>query len=285
MVKGFLCERTGEQMPFQDCLECARSRLNRKLGCPFDEATIAGMVLHQKNKQDISVTMLAGCHRGTFISRDNDSYLYPSGLYWAFRGQIAHKIMEEVSLHEDEVKEKRFLKEWEGIEISGTPDLIIPGQKVLKDYKTSNSVPSYRSKVSGKISAYENHRVQLNLYRWLVPYEIETMEVVYFSMEETLICSVDIWPEVAKRKSDMSVDRYMEENLVPLKMALDSDTMPAYQPHWSCEEYCGVSEICFRDLKKELIAKRLRVVKPKKQGGKKNGKNTTPKKRRVSTAT
>jgi len=288
MIKGFMCERTGEKMAFEDCLECARSRLNRKLGCVFDEAVIAGMILYHQNRTGISVTMLAGCHRGTFLARHNDSYAYPSSNYWAFRGQIAHKIMEEVSLHEDEVKEKRFVKEWEGIEISGMPDLIIPRQKVLKDYKTTKTIPYYRSKLTGQISAWENHRVQLNLYRWLVPYEIEAMEVIYFSMEETLICPVGIWPEEAKKKSDMSIDRYMEANLVPLKMALDSDTLPPYKSHWSCEEYCGVSEICFRELKKEIIAARLRVVKPKqnKKKGVRNGKDTTgPKKRRANSPT
>ena len=283
MLKGFICVKTGENMAFDDCLECASTRLNRKLGCPFDEAAIAGMILHQQNRTGISVTMLSGCHRGTFLGRHHDTYSYPGGLYWAFRGQIAHKIMEEVNIHQDEVKEKRFVKEWDGIEISGTPDLIIPSQKVLKDYKTSKSVPSYRSKVTGQISAWENHRVQLNLYRWLVPYEIDTMEVVYFSMEETLICPVELWPDKAKKKSDMSVDRYMEEHLVPLKMALDSDTMPPFTPHWTCNEYCGVSEICFRELKKEITAARLRVVKPNNKGDR-NGQDSSTQKRRANAA-
>ena len=123
MLKGFICEKTGENMAFDDCLECARTRLNRKLGCTFDEAVIAGMIFYQQNRSGISVTMLSGCHRGTFLGRHHDTYAYPSGQYWAFRGQIGHKIMEEVSLHQDEVKEKRFVKKWDGIEISGTPDL------------------------------------------------------------------------------------------------------------------------------------------------------------------
>ena len=45
MVVGFICEKTGERLPFEACLECARTRLNRKLDCRFDEATIAGMIL------------------------------------------------------------------------------------------------------------------------------------------------------------------------------------------------------------------------------------------------
>ena len=284
MVRGFICEKTGEKMLFEDCLECARTRINRKLDCPFDEATIAGMIFNQVIKKNISVTMISGCHRGTFIGRENDSYVYPSQLYWAFRGQIAHKIMEEVDLHPDEVKEKQFLKEWEGIEISGTPDLIIPSQRVLKDYKTSKSVPSYRSKTTGIIYPWENHRVQLNLYRWLVPYEIETLEVVYFSMEETLISPVEIWPEEAKRKSEMSVDRYMEENLIPLTMALDSGTMPPYRRTWACDDYCDVSELCYRELKQEITAARLRVVKPKKnvKKGASNGKDSATQKGRAN---
>ena len=40
------------------------------------------------------------------------------------------------------------------------------------------------------------------------------MEVVYFSMEETLICPVEIWPEESTRKTEMTVRRVFEENLV-----------------------------------------------------------------------
>lgn len=255
MLIGFICERTGEQVPFGECLQCARERTGRRLDCPFDEATIEGMIFHNKHKTDISVTMISGCHRAIFIERHFDFYVMPRRRYWAFRGQIAHKIMEESRLHEDAVVEKRFEKEWQGIPVSGTPDVIIPSQKVLKDYKTAKAVPSYLNK-DGQILAYEHHRTQLNLYRWLVPHEIEEMEVIYFSMDETLICPVEIWPAEAKRKTEMTVDRLMEENLVPLKMALDSGTMPPYERGWRCDEYCDVSAICYRELKKEIMAAR-----------------------------
>ena len=282
-VKGFICEKTGEEMDFEDCLECARSRLNRKLDCPLDEAVIQGMMFHQKIKKDISVTMISGCHRGVFIGQHYDYYVYPSRLYWAFRGQIAHQIMEHgFDLYDDAIKEQPFQKEWEGITISGTPDIIIPSQKVLKDYKTTKSVPSYLNK-DGRILAYENHRTQVNLYRWLIPHEIDTLEVVYFSMEETRICPVDIWPDKPKRKTDMTVDRYLEERLIPLKMALDSETMPPYQKNWSCDGYCDVKSICFKELRKEILARRLRVVKSKKKGAE-NGKDSTVKKGRTNAA-
>lgn len=284
MIKGFICEKTGERMSFDACLDCAVSRVSRKLDCPYDEATIQGMIFNQQVREGISVTMISGCPRSIFIGRNYDYYIKPSQTYWAFRGQIAHKILEAADLHKDAVKEKRFRKEWEGIEISGAPDLIIPSQKVLKDYKTAKSVPSYLNK-DGQINAYENHRVQLNLYRWLIPYEIETMEVVYFSMEETLICPVEIWPEEAARKTTLTVDRYLEDNLVPLKMALDSGTMPPYQRNWSCDGYCDVSEICFQELRKEIQASRLRVVKPtKKKGEKEDGKDNSAKGRTTDVA-
>ncbi len=275
MVVGFICEKTGERLPFEACLECARTRLNRKLDCPFDEATIAGMILNERRGTDISVTMITGCHRSVFINRFYETYVAPSQLYWAFRGQIAHKILEEANLHPDAVKEQRFTKAWEGIDITGHPDLIIPSQQVLKDYKTTKTVPSYLNK-DGIIAAYENHRTQLNLYRWLVPHDIAEMEVVYFSMEETLICPVEIWPEESTRKTDMTVRRVFEENLVPLKMALDSETMPPYQRNWSCDGYCSVSEICFLELKKEILA--ARSAQHIKQGEKKNANRRSPKK-------
>ncbi len=274
MVVGFICEKTGERLPIEACLKCARTRLNRKLDCPFDEATIAGMILGEKLRTDISVTMITGCHRAVFINRFYETYVPPSQLYWAFRGQIAHKILEEANLHPDAVKEKGFTKAWDGIKVTGHPDLIIPSQKVLKDYKTAKTVPSYLNK-DGVIGAYENHRTQLNLYWWLVPYDIAEMEVVYFSMEETLISPVDIWPEESTRKSEMTVRRVFEENLVPLKMALDSETLPPYRRNWSCDGYCSVSEICFLELKKEILA--ARWAQRIKEGEKKNGQPRSPK--------
>lgn len=284
MVKGFICERTGERMAFEDCLDCAMSRVNRKLDCPFDEATILGMIANQEVREEISVTMISGCHRGVFISQNYDYYIRPSQAYWAFRGQIAHRICQDLELQRDAVKEKAFYKEWEGIKVKGTPDLIIPSQKVLKDYKTTKAVPSYLNK-DGQILAYENHRIQTNLYRWLVPYPIETLEVVYFSMEGTLICPVELWPEEPKRKSEMTVDQYFVRELIPLKMALDSGTMPPYRRGWLCDGYCEVKEICFQELKQEITAARLRVVKPKRnQGGKNHGKDSSLKEGRADLA-
>jgi hypothetical protein len=62
------------------------------------------------------------------------------------------------------------------------------------------------------------------------------MEVVYFSMEETLICPVEIWPDESTRKSEMTVRRVMEENLVPLKMGLDSEIQEnAFFREWEGE--------------------------------------------------
>jgi hypothetical protein len=181
----------------------------------------------------------------------------------------------EANLHPDAVKEKGFTKVWDGIDIIGYPDLIIPSQKVLKDYKTTKTVPSYLNK-DWVIAAYENHRTQLNLYRWLIPHDIAEIEVVYFSMEETLICPVEIWPEESTRKTEMTVRRVMEENLVPLKMALDSETMPPYERNWSCDGYCSVSDICFMELKKEILA--ARWAERKKAGGKTHANRRSPKK-------
>jgi hypothetical protein len=95
-------------------------------------------------------------------------------------------------------------------------------------------------------------------------------------MEETLICPVEIWPDESTRKSELTVKRVMEENLAPLKMALESETMPPYERNWSCDTYCSVSDICFIELKKEILA--ARWAQRIKEGGKKNGQPRSPKK-------
>jgi hypothetical protein len=65
-------------------------------------------------------------------------------------------------------------------------------------------------------------------------------------------------------------------------MALESETMPPYERNWACESYCGVREICFRELKKELTASR-KLIKFKK-GEKANGKDTTVETGRIERA-
>ena len=93
-------------------------------------------------------------------------------------------------------------------------------------------------------------------------------------MEGTLICPVEIWREEGKKQSEMTVDRYLVKELIPLKMALDSGTLPPYHRSWLCDGYCEVREICFQELKQEINAARLRVVKPKKKGVRRNGKDS-----------
>lgn len=238
------------------------------------------MIFNQKRKDEITVTKLSGCPRSVFIDRHFDHYAYPSNCFWAFRGSVFHLLLEQAQIHPDAIKEQRFERAWEGITISGTPDLIIPSQKTIKDWKTTKSVPSYRNK-DGIINAYENHRTQLNLYRWLVPHKISELEVVYFSMEETLICPVEIWPDKPQKRADITVNRYFEERLIPLKMALNSGTMPAYSPTWSCNGYCSVSEICHRELKKEIMA--ARRVMELKEGGDKDVSTAANRKRAAAT--
>ena len=53
------------------------------------------------------------------------------------------------------------------------------------------------------------------------------------------------------RKTEMTVRRVSEEKRVPLKMALDSETMPPHHRNWSCDGDRSVSDICFMQLKKE----------------------------------
>ena len=62
--------------------------------------------------------------------------------------------------------------------------------------------------------------------------------------------------------------------------------MPPYQRTWACDGYCDVADICFQELRKEVTAARLRVVKPKKRkkGGRKDGKDSGAKEGRADAA-
>ena len=242
-IVGFKCAYTNEEISFDDCIKCALTYKNK---CQFTPDILNGIVSQVTDVRDaISVTKIIGCQRLSYLVNNYDVYVSPAKLYWAFRGTLAHSIIEKYKIDPDCVVEQRFKKQIGDYTISGKPDIIIPKHGIIRDYKTTNSVPMYNR-------VYAHHEEQLNIYRWIVSdtYKIDRLEVVYMDMKQVKTCVVkNIW-ELS------TCERMVTERVVSLADALKNKIPPEppkeFPIYWQCKDYCDCNMICV-DLFKRSI--------------------------------
>ncbi len=226
-VIGFDCPYKGK-VSFDFCL---RDAATHNQPCQFTYPILQGMVANEEKDRDgIHVTSLLNCLRKVVLDQRHDIYISPEQTYWAFRGQLAHSIV-ELAQTEDAIVEQEFRREIEGITIIGTPDVIYLDRKLLVDYKTTAMTP--------KRGAYPHHALQVNIYRWLIweHYQVERLEVVYMDMKGTARCDCRV----------MSLKR-VEEFILPrarlVKRGLDGGELPPQvgdEGRWQCWGYCSFS--------------------------------------------
>lgn len=143
LFKGFVCEVSGENVSPAECLGCAAS--GSLEGCNFTYPILNGLVEHNQNRglSSYSVTQLLGCPLKVRLMREHDYWIAPSKAYWAFRGTLAHAIVEGY-IDDGGVAEVRFVANVGEYVLSGQPDLYYPQRKHLVDYKTTKSLPGTR---------------------------------------------------------------------------------------------------------------------------------------------
>lgn len=242
---GFKCCKTSRKhdveklVSFSECIDCAETTKNP---CHFTAPIIRAMTeREQQEREGITVTQLAGCPRASYLGYKYDHYVDLEQLYFAFRGELAHLVIERHQ-EKDAIAEKRFYREYNGVKISGQPDIIIPDKKLIRDYKTAKEVPRFNV-------PFRNHSQQLNLYAWLVPYEIDRLQVVYLDMKGVKICDAPLW-------SDKEIERLLEKKLPILDRAFkDNIAPPADFTNWQCNGWCNVKSVCLKLYEDELIAK------------------------------
>lgn len=243
---GFKCCRPSRRydreklVSFDECIACAQTTENE---CHFTAPIIKAMISkEQEEREGITVTQLSGCLRESYLSYKHDYYADLEHLYFAFRGELAHLIIERYQ-EPGAVVEQRFYREYNGIKISGKPDVILPDKKLIRDYKTAKEVPRFSY-------PYRNHSQQLNLYAWLVPFEIERLQVVYLDMKGVKICEAPRW-----KKSE--TEALLNRKLPILDDAFNHGIVPAADfDNWQCNGWCNVKSLC-RSLYEEEIVSRF----------------------------
>jgi hypothetical protein len=226
-IIGFDCPFKGK-VSFEFCLADAATH---KQPCQFSYPILKGMVTNERREREgIHVTSLLNCLRKVALDQKHQIYVRPEQTYWAFRGQLAHSIV-ELAQSDGAVVEQQFVKEIDGIPIVGSPDVIYPDQGLLVDYKTTAQAP--------KRGPYPQHVMQVNIYRWLVRehHPIDRLEIVYLDMKQTVRC-----------KAPLMSFKKVEEFILPraklLKQGLEGGGLPPQvgeEGRWQCFGYCSYS--------------------------------------------
>ncbi len=126
---------------------------------PWNAELIAGILgSHQERGARLSVTtIVGGCMRGTLLERKEDYIGSLDLAYAAFRGTMVHAMLEQYA-RPGSLAEWRFYADVNGVEISGSPDLIT--YDTIWDWKTTENPPTYNY-------MYESHKLQLQFNRFL----------------------------------------------------------------------------------------------------------------------
>ena len=276
-LRGFLCESkdgNGGRVSFEQCQACADTRNN---ACHYTSEIIRGMIANLEERDFLTVTELSGCPRETYLKRHYDYWIEPP--YFLLRGLIAHKAMEDYA-KPGCIKETRFYRKFNGVVLSGMPDLIDTEKGKLLDYKTTKKVPNFYRLSSGVYMCYgyPNHKEQLNLYRLILQnayhfryiddlsgreervserWNLDQLLVVYMSMEKVRIATVPVW-------NDKMAKKYIDTYLTMFNYAFNKKVLykrgfcQSYEDkpfrktfRWKCNGYCSVEQLCAELARKE----------------------------------
>ncbi len=232
VIVGFVCCTKG-LCSFEECLEAAA---NHPPQCRLTYPILSAMVKSLKREAtEITVTGLLNCLRKVVLEKRRTLHISPEELYYTFRGQLFHTLIAANQIP-GAVVETRFSRQIGGLTISGQPDVIFPEKQKLVDYKTTRQVPR-------GMDAYQNHALQVNIYRWLVApiYHIHELEIVYLDMNTVKRVSVPLM-------DPRSVVGFIATRARILKRGLDGGHLPGRvgpEGLWQCNGYCPFTRFCW----------------------------------------
>lgn len=243
----------GEPVLFEDALAVSEVE-GSWAGVPHEVLTLIREQVTKERPEGISVTQLLGCPRKVVLEKQNDWFSHPLENWPALRGTIVHSMLEQVEGDRTMVEE-RYEKEYKGVTLSGQPDSVrVLGsgkRRLIRDWKSTNKLPYYDN-------AYPSHRLQTNIYRWLMELDprFTEIEIVYVSMDGvkpiplkkggTTKYGRQIENQVM---TDEAVEAYLDKRLLPLAEQLTSGTPLPYHlvdedDLWNCQ-FCPVKDKCY----------------------------------------
>lgn len=195
-----------------------------------------------------SPTSIASCPRKLVLERDGEWSQEPVKSYQAFRGTMAHTLLEHLRHEPDAILERRVrvwvtLPDGRRMQLAGKPDKVVPSQNILLDYKTLAEI---------KRQPKDSWVPQLSTYRFILstpheylvedtsdwveegPMDISRGQIVQLTMGDAAKLELNLWPLDAtldwirgRMAQHVGVydGTYNLENLPPvLQVGLDSDS-------------------------------------------------------------
>lgn len=145
-------------LPVDDLLGLALSE--GPMWSPWSYELIQAVMQHHQERDYLSTSAITGgCYRGTVLERREDYVDSLDQRYASIRGTLVHRTM-ELAARPGSMPEWRFNTDLHGFEFSCSPDLIVPNDGLLVDYKTTETPPDYYP--------YRHHSDQVQLNRWVV---------------------------------------------------------------------------------------------------------------------
>jgi len=189
------------------------------------------------------VSELIGQPTQVILRKKYDYYAVPSTEVIMLWGTMIHMLLEKYADNEiaEQRKEVRF-KKWC---ITGKPDVYIPSQKKLIDYKFTNSFTLKELQKEG-----HPYYLQLNLYRYLFYPEAKKLELVLFMRDASGVAGIlpieTVNVPIMKDKEVVSFLIDTLENLNKLSLMPVSE-LPPCPERWNdrrCLYYCDVKDFC-----------------------------------------
>lgn len=252
MQIGWLSDN-GQQVLFADALAISNAEGSWN-SIPHEILVLIQQQVSKPRPDGISVTQLLGCPRKVFLEKTNDWFSSPIENWPALRGTIVHNLLEATGGENTEV-EVRYAKEYKGITLSGQPDSVrVIGKgkrRLLRDWKSTAKLPFYDN-------AYTGHRMQTNVYRWLLDLDprFTEIEIVYISMEGVKAIPLKKGGTTRYGRAienqvldNEQVEAFLDERLLTLAKQNETGIPVAYHDVdeadlWNCN-FCPVKDVCY----------------------------------------
>lgn len=258
---GWLSDN-GQQVLFADALAVSEAEGSWN-SIPHEVLVLIKQQVTKERPDGISVTQLLGCPRKVFLEKTNDWFSSPIENWPALRGTLVHGLLEQTGGENAEI-EVRHERVYKGVTISGQPDSVrVLGngkRRLIRDWKSTNKLPYYDN-------AYSSHKLQTNIYRWLLELDprFTEIEIVYISMDGVKAIPLKKGGTTRYGRqienqvmTDEEVEKYLDDRLMTLDAQNKAQRPVAYHnvdedDLWNCA-FCPVKSVCYNQAAQESKA-------------------------------
>ncbi|MGC8610653.1 MAG: CRISPR-associated protein Cas4 [Thermoplasmata archaeon] len=239
-----LCNTKKSIVSVEDCLKCAEGEHS----CQFTYGILKTMFDNELGNLYRVTNLVNKCPRQAILERKLEYAVEPENLWPAFRGTSLHALVEKNKQKNAIVLKLKY--KFDGIEITGTIDEYETNTKILRDYKTTENIPTF--------GPYSHHKDQVNIYAYLIKKQyklpVNKLEITYFNFNGSQ-------RYIFAPQPDEVTENFLHAKILQFKQA-ENDLFESYATHdWRCK-YCPtrIKNFCYSiDIAKMLKLNNLDV--------------------------